>query len=85
MLNDEQKNIVCKMLEISNVIDYNGSRCFYIDGPADSGKTFVYTTLYNLRQCAFYYPARKYLDSPGGLNSRFFLPNTTLILVRDST
>ena len=48
MLNDEQKNIVDKILEISNVIDYNGSRCFYIDGPGGSGKTSVYTKLYNL-------------------------------------
>ena len=48
MLNDEQKNIVDKILEISNVIDYNGSRCFYIDRPGGSEKTFVYTTLYNL-------------------------------------
>ena len=47
MLNNKQKNIVDKILEVTNVIDYNGSS-FYIDGPGGSGKTFVYTTLYNL-------------------------------------
>ena len=31
-----------------NIIDHNGCKCFYIDGPGGSGKTFVYTTLYNL-------------------------------------
>ena len=48
MLNRDQKEIVDKILNVSNVIDYNSSRCFYIDGPDGSGKTFVYTTLYNL-------------------------------------
>ena len=33
---------------LSNVIDYNSSRYFYVDGPGGSGKTLVYTTLYNL-------------------------------------
>ena len=48
MLNRDQREIVDKILRVSNVIDYNSSRCFYIDGPGGSGKTFVYTTLYNL-------------------------------------
>ena len=47
MLNRDQKEIVDKIFSVSNVIDYNSSRC-YIDGPGVSGKTFVYTTLYNL-------------------------------------
>ena len=48
ILNRDQKEIVDKILGVLNVIDYNSSRCFYIDGPGGSGKTFVYTTLYNL-------------------------------------
>ena len=48
MLNRDQKEIVVKILSVSNVIDYTSSRCFYIDGPGGSWKTFVYTTLYNL-------------------------------------
>ena len=48
MLNRDQNEIVDKILSVSNVIDYNSSRCFYIDGPGGSGKMFVYTTLYNL-------------------------------------
>ena len=48
MLNRDQKEIVDKNLSLSNVIDYNSSRYFYIDGPGGSGKRFVYTTLYNL-------------------------------------
>ena len=46
MLNRDQKEIVDKILSVSNVIDYNNSWCFYIDGPGGSGKTFVYTTSY---------------------------------------
>ena len=48
MLNRDQKEIVDKILSVSKVIDYNSSRCFYIDDPGGSAKTFVYTTLYNL-------------------------------------
>ena len=48
MLNRDQKEIVYKILRVSNVIDYNSSRYFYIDGPHGSEKRFVYTTLYNL-------------------------------------
>ena len=48
MLNRDQKEIVDKFLSVSNAIDYNSSRCFYIDGLGGSGKTFVYTTSYNL-------------------------------------
>ena len=48
MLYRDQKEIVDKIFKVSNVIDYNSSRYFYIDGPGGSEKTFVYTTLYNL-------------------------------------
>ena len=47
-LNFDQKEIVDIILQVSNIIDYSGLKCFYIDGPAGSGKTFVYRTLYNL-------------------------------------
>ena len=47
-LNFDQKEIVDIILQVSNIIDYNGFKCFYIDGPGGSGKTFVYRTLYNL-------------------------------------
>ena len=48
MLNRDQKGNVDKILRVLNVIDYNCSRCFYIDGPGGSGIMFVYTKLYNL-------------------------------------
>ena len=47
-LNFDQKEIVDIILQVSNIIDYNGFKCFYIDGPVGSGKTFVYRDLYNL-------------------------------------
>ena len=47
-LNFDQKEIVDIVLQVSNIIDYNGFKCFYIDGPGGSGKTFFYRTLYNL-------------------------------------
>lgn len=45
-LNIEQKEIVDTILVATT--DNNGDRCFYIDGPGGSGKTFIYTTLYYL-------------------------------------
>ncbi|XP_058810656.1 ATP-dependent DNA helicase PIF2-like [Phymastichus coffea] len=47
-LNAEKKVIVDKILETSRSNDYTGSTCSYIDGQGGSGKTFVYTTIYNL-------------------------------------
>ncbi|XP_058808470.1 uncharacterized protein LOC131674040 [Phymastichus coffea] len=47
-LNAEQKQIVDIILEASRSQNYAGSTCFYIDGQGSSGKTFVYTTIYNL-------------------------------------
>ncbi|KYN05845.1 ATP-dependent DNA helicase PIF1 [Cyphomyrmex costatus] len=46
-LNKKQKEIVDIIL---NTLDNNISekRCFYIDGPGGSGKTFIYTTIYYL-------------------------------------
>ena len=40
MAND-QKEIVDIILQVSNNIDYNRFKCFYIDGPGGSIKTFV--------------------------------------------
>ncbi|XP_058793045.1 uncharacterized protein LOC131665274 [Phymastichus coffea] len=47
-LNAEQKEIVDNVITASRSDDYTGSTCFYIDGQGGSGKTFVYTTIYNL-------------------------------------
>ena len=47
MLNHEQKGIVDMILRLSNVIEYNNSSYFYIDGPGGPRKTFIYTTLDN--------------------------------------
>ena len=47
-LNVEQKEIVDNILSCSNSVDYTRPRCFYIDGPGGTGKTFVYNTIYNL-------------------------------------
>ncbi|XP_071643019.1 uncharacterized protein [Temnothorax longispinosus] len=46
-LNVEQKQIVDTILEVTTSNNSN-NRCFYIDGPGGSGKTFIYTTLYYL-------------------------------------
>ena len=35
-------------MRVFTTINYNGCKCFYIDGPGGSGKTFVYKTIYNL-------------------------------------
>ena len=48
MWNSDQKGINDDILKVSNVIEYKSSRWFYIDGPGDSRKTFVYNTSYNL-------------------------------------
>lgn len=47
-LNLRQKNVVDFALRA--VDDYSGKyyKCIYIDGPGDSGKTFVYRTLWHL-------------------------------------
>ncbi|XP_044005535.1 uncharacterized protein LOC122850453 [Aphidius gifuensis] len=50
ILNEEQKAVVDT---ISNrVVDENSSesKCFFIDGPGGSGKTYIYITLYHLLQ-----------------------------------
>ncbi|XP_058796151.1 uncharacterized protein LOC131667014 [Phymastichus coffea] len=47
-LNVEQKEIVNNIIEASRSHNYTSLTCFYIDGPGGSGKTFVYTTIYNL-------------------------------------
>ncbi|XP_058789934.1 ATP-dependent DNA helicase pif1-like [Phymastichus coffea] len=47
-LNSEQKVIVDNIIEASRSDNYTGTTCFYIDGQGGSGKTFVYTTIYNL-------------------------------------
>jgi hypothetical protein len=43
-LNDQQRDALNKIIE---AIDNQGtaSRCFYLDGPGGSGKTFLYKTL----------------------------------------
>ena len=44
MLNDRQLNAFNEIISaIDN--DLNENRCFYLDGPGGSGKTFLYTTL----------------------------------------
>ncbi|XP_051155716.1 uncharacterized protein LOC127278181 [Leptopilina boulardi] len=52
-LNEKQKEIVdvvLKTVHEEQSVANNKSRCFFIDGPGGSGKTFVYTTLYHLLQ-----------------------------------
>uniref|UniRef100_A0A0N5BE25 ATP-dependent DNA helicase n=1 Tax=Strongyloides papillosus TaxID=174720 RepID=A0A0N5BE25_STREA len=45
--NEEQRNFINRILNIivNNLPD---KRCFFLEGPAGTGKTFVYTTLYYL-------------------------------------
>uniref|UniRef100_A0A0N5BII5 ATP-dependent DNA helicase n=1 Tax=Strongyloides papillosus TaxID=174720 RepID=A0A0N5BII5_STREA len=45
--NEEQRNFIYRILNIivNNLPD---KRCFFLEGPAETGKTFVYTTLYYL-------------------------------------
>ena len=47
-LNYDQKEIVDIILQVPNIIDYNGFKYFYIDEQGGSRKTFVFRTLYNL-------------------------------------
>ena len=35
-------------MRVFTTINYNGCKCFYIDGPGGSRKTLVYKTIYNL-------------------------------------
>ncbi|XP_074096363.1 uncharacterized protein LOC141525698 [Cotesia typhae] len=53
-LNEKQKEIVDIVLNLINHSDENSNqnRCFYIDGPGGSGKTFIYTTLWHLLRSA---------------------------------
>lgn len=46
-LNQKQKEILDIILD-SLINDSSEKRCFYIDGPGGSGKTFIYTTIYYL-------------------------------------
>lgn len=48
-LNSDQKNIVDYVLKLVQTNDHtNQSNCIYIDGPGGTGKTFIYSTIYNL-------------------------------------
>ena len=47
-LKSEQKNIVDEILEASRLENCTRPTYFYIDGQGGSGKTFVYTNVYNL-------------------------------------
>ncbi|XP_044005460.1 uncharacterized protein LOC122850368 [Aphidius gifuensis] len=49
-LNAKQKEIVDTILEIVMSDDKSKTlkKCYYVDGPGGSGKTFIYTTLYHL-------------------------------------
>ncbi|KAL6739705.1 hypothetical protein Aduo_013130 [Ancylostoma duodenale] len=44
-LNEEQKTVVDAVLA---AVQGSGNRCFFIDGPGCTGKTFVYNTIYDL-------------------------------------
>uniref|UniRef100_A0A0N5BUZ0 ATP-dependent DNA helicase n=1 Tax=Strongyloides papillosus TaxID=174720 RepID=A0A0N5BUZ0_STREA len=45
--NEEQRNFINRILNII-VNKFSDKRCFFLEGPAGTGKTFVYTTLYYL-------------------------------------
>lgn len=45
-LNDKQKEIVDIIINAER--NNTGNKCFYINGPGGTGKTFVYTTLWYL-------------------------------------
>ena len=47
-LNERQKMIVDFILKTDSDSQTNLNNCIYIDGPGGSGKTFIYSTLYNL-------------------------------------
>ncbi|RCN31185.1 hypothetical protein ANCCAN_23039 [Ancylostoma caninum] len=44
-LNEEQKTVVDAVLA---AVQGTGNRCFFVDGPGGTGKTFVYNTIYDL-------------------------------------
>ncbi|XP_058805595.1 uncharacterized protein LOC131672409 [Phymastichus coffea] len=50
LLNEQQKEIVDVILDLATATNdkVNNNNCLYIDGPGGSGKTFIYTTIYNL-------------------------------------
>ncbi|XP_044011846.1 uncharacterized protein LOC122854854 [Aphidius gifuensis] len=50
LLNGEQREIVDIILERAENRNSSASKCFFINGPGGSGKTFIYTTLYHLLQ-----------------------------------
>uniref|UniRef100_A0A0K0F2P5 ATP-dependent DNA helicase n=1 Tax=Strongyloides venezuelensis TaxID=75913 RepID=A0A0K0F2P5_STRVS len=45
--NDEQRNFTNRILKIF-VSNFSDKRCFFLEGPAETGRTFVYTTIYFL-------------------------------------
>uniref|UniRef100_A0A0K0FSG4 ATP-dependent DNA helicase n=1 Tax=Strongyloides venezuelensis TaxID=75913 RepID=A0A0K0FSG4_STRVS len=45
--NEKQKNFINRILNII-VNNFSNKRCFFLEEPAGTGKTFVYTTLYHL-------------------------------------
>ncbi|XP_058799201.1 uncharacterized protein LOC131668782 [Phymastichus coffea] len=48
LLNEQQKEIVDVVLNLANETNNHDNNCIYIDGPVGSGKTFIYTSIYNL-------------------------------------
>ncbi|XP_058809685.1 uncharacterized protein LOC131674888 [Phymastichus coffea] len=48
LLNEQQKEIVDVILDKVINTDNHENNCLYINGPGGSGKTFIYTTIYNL-------------------------------------
>ena len=46
MMNETQKKIVDEILD--SLDNNRNQRCFFVDGPGGSGKTFIYNTLYHL-------------------------------------
>uniref|UniRef100_A0A0K0FET7 ATP-dependent DNA helicase n=1 Tax=Strongyloides venezuelensis TaxID=75913 RepID=A0A0K0FET7_STRVS len=45
--NEKQRNFINRILNII-VNNFSDKRCFFLEGPKETGKTFVYTTLYYL-------------------------------------
>ncbi|XP_058796825.1 uncharacterized protein LOC131667435 [Phymastichus coffea] len=48
LLNEQQKEIVDIVLDKAINNNNHDNNCIYINGPGGSGKTFIYTTIYNL-------------------------------------
>ncbi|XP_044019605.1 ATP-dependent DNA helicase pif1-like [Aphidius gifuensis] len=48
LLNDEQKAVVDTILKRAVDVNSTASKCFFINGPGGSGKTYIHTTLYHL-------------------------------------